>query len=262
MTPVGQYDATYEGVDGDLFVYGESPVTSAKLNRWHGNIDAGFWLLHRLLRILAAGDGAAYLVGEDGDDPFRVEERSTPGMTVKVAPGFALGPEYAIGLSAEASLPATGSFTAPTSNPRIDAVGVRQSGEWVVDTGTESSSPVAPTLGVDTVPLADIYFRVGSTSIKTVDDGVNAYVIDTRPRRISAFGHRHTGPVTPSESTDGSRTNFSTADRFVAGTLRVSVNGLLQLPTTHYTEDADKTGYTFSQPPPAGYSIHHEYQPG
>ena len=262
MSAIGQYDATFEGVGGDLFVYGESPVTSAKLNRWHGNIDAGFWMLHRLLRILAAADGDPYLMGVDGDEPLQVEERSTPGMTVEVAPGFALGPSYLLGLPDEAILPETGSFSAPTSNPRIDAVGIRETGEWVIETGEEASSPVAPSLDADTVPLADIYFRVGSSAIKTVDDGSNAYIIDRRPRRISALGHRHVGPATPAESPDGSRTGFSTTDRFVAGTLWVAVNGLLQIPTTHYTEDADLMGYTFVQPPPTGYLIQHEYQPG
>lgn len=262
MTLAGQYDAQFEGVSGDLFVYGESPVASSKLNRWHGNIDAGFWLLHRVLRILAADDGAAYLIANDGEEPFLVEQQPTPDMTVKVSPGFALGSEYLIGLSAETSLPETGTFSAPVAHPRIDAVGVRQTGEWVVETGEESSSPAAPVLGADTVPLANIHFRVGCTSVKTIDDGTNAYIIDTRPRRISALGHRHVSPTAPAESPDGSRTGFSTAERFVSGSLRVAVNGLIQLPSTHYTEDADKMGYTFVQPPPAGYSIQHEYQPG
>ena len=53
MTLVGKYNASNDEIGGTLFVYGEQPVGSAKLNRWHGNIDAAFWLLHRALRVLA-----------------------------------------------------------------------------------------------------------------------------------------------------------------------------------------------------------------
>jgi len=261
MTLVGRYDASFEGVSGSLFVYGESPVTSLKLNRWHGNIDAGFWLLHRLVRLLATGDDTPYLLDETANDPFLLEEQATPDMTVKVNPGFLFGPGYLVGLSAGISLPTVGTFTAPVANPRIDSVGVRETGEWVVASGTEAASPAAPSLDADTVRLADIYLRVGSNSIRDTDDGTNAYLIDQRPDRLRPFGHRHTGPESPTESPDGTRTQFSTSDRFVSGSLRVYVNGLQQMPTTHYTEDSDHRGYTFVTAPSAGFLVHHEYQP-
>ncbi|MCG3197207.1 MAG: hypothetical protein GHCLOJNM_01692 [bacterium] len=262
MTRVGSYNAGFEGPTSSLFVYGESPVTSAKLNRWNGNIEAGFRLLHRLVRILAGGDSAPYLVGNEGTDPLKVSAQATPSLTVKVASGIALGPTYAMGLSSDETVPAAGAFVAPSGNPRIDSIGIRETGEWVIAAGTESATPSAPLLDPDVVRLADVYLRVGATSIKNSDDGVNGYLIDRRPRRLSALAHRHVAPASPPETPNGSATNFSTSERFVAGTLRVYVNGLAQLPSTHYTEDSDREGYTFLTAPPSGFVIHHEYQPG
>lgn len=262
MSLVGKYDASNDQIGGSLFVYGEQPVASAKLNRWHGNIDAGFWLLHRMLRILAGDDGTVFLVDEEGNDPLLVDEQSTPDMTVKVSPGFALGPSFLVGVDAETTLPLTGTFTAPTNDPRIDAIGIRETGEWVIEEGTEAASPVAPTLDADTVELAHVYLRVGATSIKATDDSTNGYLIDQRPVRLPSHIHKHQGPETPPETPDGVITNFSTAERFQPGSLRVYVNGLQQIPTTHYTEDGDREGYTFVTAPPSGFVVHHEYLPG
>jgi hypothetical protein len=262
MTRAGKYSASFLGPASSLFVYGESPVASVKLNRWDGNIDAGFWLLHRALRVLAGADAAPYLVGSDGEDPLKVLAQSTPNLTVKVSPGLVLGPSYLMGLSAEETLPITGAFVAPAANPRIDAIGIKETGDWVVATGAEAATPTAPALGSDVVRLANIYFRVGATSIKSSDDGVNGYIIDQRPRRLSALAHRHVGPSAPPQTPNGTITNFTTAERFVAGTLRVFVNGLAQIPVTHYSEDSNHQGYTFVFAPKTGFVIHHEYQPG
>jgi hypothetical protein len=262
MTRVGKYNPAFVGPASSLFLYGESPVASTKLNRWNGNIDASFWLLHRALRVLAGTGSDLYLVGNEGEDPLRVEAQAVPGMTVRVTPGLVLGPSYLIGLSAEETLPAAGTFTAPVTNPRIDAIGIAESGDWVIATGVESATPAAPSLATDVVRLANIYFRVGAVSIKNSDDGTNATILDQRPRRLSSLAHRHVGPSSPPESPNGTVTVFSTADRYVPGTLRVFVNGLAMLPSAHYTENANHQGYTFGTAPPSGTVVHHEYQPG
>jgi len=262
MTLFGKYDAAFEAGAGSLFVYGESPLASAKLNRWHGNIEGALHLIHRLVRVLAADDSEKYLIGPQGDEPLKVEEQSPPDLTVRVSPGLALGPSYLVGLSESAVLPEMGTFTPPTANPRIDVIGARETGEWVILTGTEDASPTAPELDDDTIPLAEIYFRVGSASIQNTDDSSNAYITDRRPRRLPTFAHRHAGPASPAEAPDGVRTEFSTDGPFVPGSLRVYVNGLQQIPGVHYEEDEDGEGYVFASAPPAGSVVHHEYQPG
>ena len=44
MSRAGRYDPLGALNSSDLFVYGESPVTAAKLNRWDSNIAASFTL--------------------------------------------------------------------------------------------------------------------------------------------------------------------------------------------------------------------------
>jgi hypothetical protein len=187
MTRVGKHDPGYEGCTGTLFVYGESPVTSTKLNRWSGNLEAGFWLLQRILCQVFGGEGNPLLLSPDETPPLQVHEQETPNMTIRVSPGFLIGPAYLAGVSQVETVPATGSITAPVNQPRIDSLGILESGEWVLVTGTEAATPVAPNLPVDAVRLADIYLRVGATSILDSDDEENAYLIDRRPERKIAL---------------------------------------------------------------------------
>ncbi len=191
MTRIGRYNASYEGVTGSLFVYGEAPVTSSKLNRWDGNIDAGFWLVHRALRMLVGTDESPKVIGPEGSLPLKVSAQATPDMTVRVTPGILVGPAYLAGLSTEESLPTSGTFTAPTSNPRIDTIGIQETGEWVIVTGTEASNPTAPSLPEGAVALADVFLRVGSTTILNADDSSQAYLIDRRPSQVTCRAHQH-----------------------------------------------------------------------
>jgi hypothetical protein len=260
MTRVGQHNPESTANSSSLWAYAESPVTSAKMNAWAGNIEAGFWLLHRVVRVMADSEGGPHLIDEFGSTPLRVHQQGTPNLTVRVDPGFAFGPEFLIGLSEATTLPATGAFVVPATNPRIDAIGIGEDGEWEVVTGTEAASPVAPALSSGTVPLCEIYFRVGSTSIKDSDDSTNAYITDTSPKVLSTLAHRHSDLEQPSESPDGVRTQFSTSTTYVSGTLRVYVNGLIQIPGVHYTEDPGLDGYTFTTAPPSGFVLAHEFQ--
>ncbi|MCA9416652.1 MAG: hypothetical protein KC917_10290 [Candidatus Omnitrophica bacterium] len=259
MTRVGQHNPESIANSSSLWAYAESPVTSAKMNAWAGNIEAGFWLLHRVVRLMADNEGGPYLIDELGNTPLRVHEQSSPDLTVRVDPGFALGSDFLIGLSEEATLPSTGAFTPPTTNPRIDAIGIGEDGEWEIVTGTEDPSPTAPSLSATTVPLCEIFFRVGSTSIKDTDDSTNAYITDTRPKILSTLAHRHSDLEQPAESPDGARTQFSTSTTYVSGSLRVYANGLIQIPGIHYTEDTNLDGYTLTTAPPMGFVLAHEF---
>ena len=262
MTRVGEYNPQSSTNPATLWAYSESPVTSAKMNAWAGNIEAGFWLLHHVVRLLADTEGGPYLIDSPGKTPLWVHEQSTPDLTIKVEPGFALGAEFLVGVSDPTTLPESAAFTPPTTHPRIDAIGIGQDGEWEILTGTESASPVAPALSTGTLPLCEIFFRVGSTSIRDNDDSVNAYLTDTRPKRLSTLAHRHSAIEQPSQSPDGMRKQFTTSSSYLSGSLRVTANGLLQVPGVHYTEDSDLKGYTFTTAPPSGFVIAHEFQAG
>lgn len=66
------------------------------------------------------------------------------------------------------------------ANPRIDLISISPAGALTKTEGTASPSPVEPSLPSNHAPVAFIYLRVGGTSIKSVDDTVNHYIVDAR----------------------------------------------------------------------------------
>jgi len=73
-------------------------------------------------------------------------------------------------------------FTAPSTNPRIDILTLDSAGTLAVTQGTENASPVAPSYPVDKFVVCEVYLRVGATSIKNIDDGSQCYIyFDARP---------------------------------------------------------------------------------
>lgn len=66
----------------------------------------------------------------------------------------------------------TSTMTAPTSNPRIDLVYLNSGGTLSITTGSEAASPSAPTYPdlATSVPICEIYHRVGETSIVNYED--------------------------------------------------------------------------------------------
>ena len=115
---------------------------------------------------------------------FVTKAQNTPDLTVAVTKGgfyikslaqngYAFV-EYAGGNSPE--------FTAPTTNPRIDVLSINSSGTLVRTAGTEAATPEAPSFPQSNKPIAQIYNRVGQTSIKDTDDTTNGYIQkDLRP---------------------------------------------------------------------------------
>ena len=59
----------------------------------------------------------------------------------------------------------TGTFTAPSTHPRIDIVTLDSSGTLAVTTGAEASSPVAPTYPANKIVVCEVTHSVGETSI-------------------------------------------------------------------------------------------------
>ena len=94
--------------------------------------------------------GAMQRIGE----MFNVYEQDTPDMTVGVAAGHILKGNS---LTEVAATAATGTITAPTTNPRIDRVTLNLDDSTIVVTsGAENASPVAPAIPNGHVPLAQI----------------------------------------------------------------------------------------------------------
>jgi len=259
MSKFGKYDPAEVEHGSALFSYGEVPVASSKLNTWNGNIEASLNWAVRCVAILLGGRADDFVLNEDTGEELKVRAQSPPALSVQVKPGKAIVAQFFAGLDATETLPATGSIPPPTSQPRYDRVYLDRQGALGIEQGSEWAPPSPPSTPVETVSLALLYLRPGMTSIKDTDDGSNGYVVDDRPALLNGKAHRPNGDAAPLETPDGSRTQFSTADGFVAGSLDVYVNGLLQAKSGVYAEDSDGRGYTFSSPPPSGYQIQHRY---
>ena len=159
------------------WAFEERPVASSKLNTWDDRIEAAlelvfFYLAH------AWGGGDGVIRGAATDD-LKVKATSPSGLSVEVQPGYAFISKMPYRLSAATLTP---DFAAPTTNPRIDLVQARlNTWDISVKQGTESATPTAPTADADAIPLAEVYLRVGMTSVEDADDAVNGYISDARP---------------------------------------------------------------------------------
>lgn len=99
-------------------------------------------------------------------------EQATPDMTLKIEAGiFYMGATRIVYAGGN-----TPSFTAPTTNPRIDIVAMRFDGDITILQGSEAASPVPPTYLLDKFVICEVYHRVGETSIKDSDDSSNGYI--------------------------------------------------------------------------------------
>lgn len=97
---------------------------------------------------------------------FAPRESDVPAMTVTIDGG-----KIHNGIALLIVAPqVTTTFTAPTTNPRIDRVVINSStGVYSIVTGAEAASPVAPDIPVDTVPVCQISMYVGQTEILNAD---------------------------------------------------------------------------------------------
>ncbi|MBN2326318.1 MAG: hypothetical protein JXR73_04125 [Candidatus Omnitrophica bacterium] len=258
MVRFGRYDPQNSENASTLFVYQEVPVASAKLNRWDGNIAAGFELLHRIMSELSA-KGAAAVITSGGSGALQVAPADPPNGTVRVQPGWAVFDGGFAGVAEKQSLPAGGAFAAPVNAPRIDLIVLTSAGALEIVEGVEAESPAPPDAPGEALALAQIYLRVGASQILAADDGVQSYIIDVRPRFLLGEAHSHQPDRAPGEAPDGYRTQFFTRHVFRADSLDVYVNGVLQQAGVDYCEDPGRRSYTFVSPPAAHYRIQHRY---
>lgn len=130
-------------------------------------------------KVWQAGEEITAAALNHTDMGLKALAQSSPDMTLAVDPGMikfdvATMLKYAGGNSS--------AFTAPSSNPRIDILTITSGGSLGITQGSEAASPSAPTYPTDKFVICEVYLRVGSTSIKNIDDGSNAYIYkDARP---------------------------------------------------------------------------------
>lgn len=114
---------------------------------------------------------------------LKIIAQDTPDMTVKVSIGEAIVNGNALKKSSTEN---SGTIVAPSSNPRIDIVTININNDVIIYSGAENASPSAPATPANHIKLADIYLRVGATSIKNTDDSTNGYITDRRDILINA----------------------------------------------------------------------------
>lgn len=105
-------------------------------------------------------------------------EQATPDLTLKVESGiFFFGNTKVVYAGGNSP-----SFTAPTTNPRIDLLTMDDTGTLARVVGTEAASPSIPAYPNNKLVLCEVFNRVGQTTIRDVDTAGQGYIQrDSRP---------------------------------------------------------------------------------
>lgn len=95
---------------------------------------------------------------------FQAHEQTTPDMTVRVEAGVIY--DHSNSTITSVAAQSTSTITAPSTKPRMDLVSIHQStGVLTVTTGTETSTPVAPSLPTANFPIAYVTLQTTTTTI-------------------------------------------------------------------------------------------------
>ena len=157
---------TSTNVTGTLTVNGVDVTTG---------VTAGVNVARALLAVVGTGATDSGVIG--GDAWLKVTAQGSPDLTVAVSTGAAFVAGVLTSAAATASL---SGFAAPASDPRIDIVQISDAGVVSRKAGTEAGSPSAPSVDSGNLKLAEVYNRVGQTSVKDTDDASNGYITDSR----------------------------------------------------------------------------------
>ena len=157
---------TSTNVTGTLTVNGVDVTTG---------VTAGGHVARALLAVVGTGATDSGVIG--GDAWLKTTAQGSPNLTVAVSTGAAFVAGVLTSAAATASL--TG-FAAPATNPRIDIVQISTAGVISRKAGSENVSPSAPAVDAGNLKLAEVYNRVGQTSVKNTDDASNGYITDSR----------------------------------------------------------------------------------
>lgn len=114
----------------------------------------------------------------EGGSFLRARQQGTPDLTLYADAGvFYLGATRVIFAGGNSP-----SFTAPTTNPRIDLLTIDSAGVLARVAGTEAASPSVPAYPADKIVICEVYNRVGQTQIFDTDQTTNGYIKqDARP---------------------------------------------------------------------------------
>ncbi len=136
--------------------------------------------IRRVVSSLSGWDDGVVCGGDNGLNSLKVQATTAPSMAVEILAGEAIISKAAYSLE---SLDTTSTMTAPSGNPRIDTVQVNLFTNAIeVLTGVEAGSPSAPAISADSIKIAEIFHRVGETSIEDADDASNGYITDARTK--------------------------------------------------------------------------------
>lgn len=128
--------------------------------------------LYRLTNFALGASGDWYFRAA-GNRPVIATVASSMQVTLKAGVGFLDG--VPIQVSADIT---SLSFVAPVSESRIDVLCVDPSDRThvYIEEGVQDTPPVAPAVTGDYIPVAEIYHRVGETTIEDADDATNGYI--------------------------------------------------------------------------------------
>lgn len=164
-------------------------------------------------------------------------QKTTPDLQVYVEAGNVLFPNNNLIVFAGGNSP---TFTAPTTNPRIDLLVMDSTGTLVRIAGTENASPVAPSYPRDVMVICEIYNRVSQTQIMDVTASGKGYIYkDSRPflqQRETGFGG--TGADGALNITSGTTTlDFASANILTKNYSSISITGTGQLAFSNPASD-------------------------
>jgi len=153
---------------GDVNVIGTLSVNGVDVTT---GVTAGEHVARALLAVVGVSPTDSGVVG--GAAWLKVEAQSSPNLTVKISSGAV----YIAGvLTSSAAVASLTGFAAPATNPRIDIVQISTAGVISRKAGTENASPSAPSPDANNFKLAEVYNRVGQTSVRDTDDASNGYI--------------------------------------------------------------------------------------
>lgn len=156
-------------------------------------INFGWWMINR---IWGEDQTAALAYAPQASDSLKIVATTVPSMQVKVL----LGAGFLAGIPFRKSYDSTtAAITAPSSDPRIDTIGIDPTdGSVVIYTGTEASSPVAPSVASGIFKAGEIYLRVGSTAIYDAEQSTGGYIQNLRTVLSLPGSEPHTSGLTVS----------------------------------------------------------------
>lgn len=139
-------------------------------------------LQYMLHEVIANEDADGVFVTDrvNGLDGGKVSATVSPSMAVQIKGGVFFVDDVPFKLTSDVTTPV---LVAPVTSDRIDVVAASAEDDaFVILTGDEESTPVAPTVEVGMVKLAELYLRPGMTTIEDEETSSanEGYVTDFR----------------------------------------------------------------------------------